>query len=446
MPRRKRNRKNNNRNKNENEQSKQDVKKVSKNNFQANNELEAVKPENSPLNINIDNIITPIRATPSPKILNNSISLQKTNKPSRKPCVQTDTLETTPINHHKSFKRSRQRADGTPNFSSINILFNLDNSPFGLHTSLSQTTVSPVFKKSANIRSSSSIPKLHSPGLEKAKLTATVATQTSIEKRDVSVQYPSVLNEEPGICETPRISQAQLLDEVETPQLLKETINIDLNDLQDVKLLHNFEKTGYYTKVLNTDCLKVNKVQDIENLIAKNPYLNLRNNSNAEVSFFNPQLYGLQSASTPITNITKDANVVINVEKSPQKINTCKCSTPKNLDKCYASFSCDILASRRRMYKSLSPKYIRHTSYNKFYGKACNISLQRYKPPPMNVVFNTHRKFSVDRSLINNYGIGVKLIAKIKEYGRYTAKWSMKLIELCSALGIAIKTVSLSYS
>lgn len=444
MPRRKRNRKNNNRNKNE-KSNHQNVKEVTKNNIQANNEPEVVKPENSFLNVNIDNIITPIQATPSPKIPNTSISLRKHNGQSPRACVRTDPDETTPVNHRRSFKRNKQRTDATPNFSSINILFNLDSSPFDVHTSRSQTIVSPAFRKSVNIRSSSSIPKLHSPGLEKAKLTASVATQTSIEKRDIGVQYGIDLNEEPGICETPKISQALLLDEVETPQTLKDGVNIDINDLQDVKLLHNFEKTEYYNKMLNTDCLKTKKAQQIENLITKNPYLKLKNSSDAELSFFNPQLYGSKSASTPITNIPND-KVIVDIGKSPERIASCKCSTPKNLDNCSVSLSYDVLANKRRMYKSLSPKHVRHFNHNKFYGRSHNISLLRYKSPLMNTVLSAHRKLSVERNVIGNYGIGVKLIAKIKEYGRYTAKWSMKLVELCSALGIAIKKVrSLPY-
>lgn len=227
-----------------------------------------------------------------------------------------------------------------------------------------------------------------------------VATQTvyfnnnSKTTRDVAVQFD---NENLAITETPKINQLHLLDEIETTP--KSLLHISVNDQK----LHSFEKI---------DCYKKNTV-----VFNVNPYV--RNKEVADVSFFSAHFDNLKLASTPISHVAL---------------------TPKSEVQALKN---EIIALKKRCYKSVSPKINRYVNHTKYCNKSHNISLLRQKSPLKN-----SRRISIEESeksfVINNSSngaIGARLYSKIRKYGRYTAKWSMKLIELCWELGITIRKV-----
>lgn len=378
----------------------------------------------TPSNISIkNNFITPLVTTPSPIIQNNTIKFHR--NVSKAPINQQD-FETTPVNPRRSFKRNKINNDRTPNFSNINLLFNLDSPPVSVR---SQTSLTP--QKVSTHRSSSSIPKLHSPGIEKVPLKENVSTQTILANLDVGVQY-DVLND--PIVETPKISQALLLDMVEnTPKIIVTSPNLKSfqADVETAKSAENFRKS----------------IACASNLLSKNPYAKVKNSSDGEISFFASQLYNAKVASTPIEKlITKpcieNVNVIEIINEDAQDVVNRKCSTPKNTQ----DASVRLLNNKRRPFQSVSPKINRYVNYTKFCNKSHNISMLRYRSPPSCKV-NNYRRLSTDGdsicSVTSNTGFGAKLYLRMKMYGREVAKWSRQLVELCSWFGITIKKVSL---
>lgn len=335
MPRRKRNRKSR---KNQNE---------TPNNKKPTDNIEGDVNGETPLppTISITNILTPLKATPSPKINNNNVQFHR-------------AVPTTPVNHQRSYiRRGRIAEQATPNFSNINLLFNLENN--------------------------------NTPCNENRPIRVNVGTQTvyyqnNKNKRDVATQANDNDGEEnQPITETPKINQ----------------ISFDLND----EKLHSFDKT-----------YKKNSV-----LFNVNPYV--KNNEAAEISFFSTQFYNLKSASTPITHL-------------PLKHYG---YTPKSEVQALKN---EILALRKRCYKSASPK-INRLIHTKHCNKSHNISLLRQKSPTKNNISAVCRRISIDVGASNSDTAGDSIFSKVKKYGRYTAKWTMKLIELCWELGITIKKV-----
>lgn len=408
MPRKRRNRRNRRRNYKEKHESETPQK--------ANNiEIDCIE---TPSNISIkNNIITPLVTTPSPTIQNNTIKFHRNIS---KASINHQDIETTPVNPRRSFKRNKINNDCTPNFSNINLLFNLDSPS---HSARSQTLLTP--HRVLMNRSSSSIPKLHSPGIEKVALKQNASTQTINANLDVGVQY-DVLNE--PIVETPKISQALWLDVVEnTPN-----VKFFQGEAQDVKGTENFQKS----------------IACARSLLLKNPYARVKNSSECEISFFASQMYNAKAASTPIEKpINKpcidDANVIEIVRDNPEdSILNRKCSTPKNNQQ---DVSLRLLNNKRRPFQSVSPRLNRHVNYTKFCNKSHNISMLRYRPPASYKV-NNYRRLSTDGdsvcSVTSNSGFGAKLFLKMKMYGREVAKWSKQLVDLCGWFGITIKKVS----
>lgn len=414
MPRKRRNRRNRRRNykeKHENE-TPQKASNIEKDNVE------------TPSNISIkNNIITPLVITPSPIIQNNTIKFHR--NVSKAPINQQD-FETTPVNPRRSFKRNKINNDRTPNFSNINLLFNIDSPTLSAR---SQTSLTP--KTLLTNRSSSSIPKLHSPGIEKVPLKENVSTQTIFTNLDVGVQY-DVLNE--PIVETPKISQALLLDMVEnTPKIIVTSPNLKTiqADIETVKYTENFRKS----------------IACASNLLSKNPYAKVKNSSDGEISFFASQLYNAKVASTPIDKLLikpciEDLNVIEVAKDDAKDVLNRKCSTPKNT----RDISLRLLNNKRKPFQSVSPKLNRYVNHTKFCNKSHNISMLRYRSPPSYKV-NNYRRLSNDGdsicSVSTSTGFGAKLYLRMKMYGREVAKWSRQLLDLCSWFGIAIKKVSL---
>lgn len=344
MPRRHRTRKN---------------KKNSKNDTTQNNKGKPVVPLNDernnvvPVSISINNILTPVVATPSPKINNNAVQLEQNKNP-------MDCLQLTPVNPQRSFRRSQNAS----NFSNINFLFD---------------SAEP---------------------LSSGPVKVDVATQTvyfsnkTVITRDTAVQY----EEEPVITETPKLSQV-LLEGIEmTPKHVRQAYDL---------------KQSYADRLPNYVMLQNCNL---------NPYAKLNSFKEREASFFSPHFNNLQSASTPIDNLRFKNNL--------------KFLTPRND---FNTLNKDILALQKRCYKSVSPKVNRYFNHSKHCNKSHNISLLRQKSPKSNVS-TVCRKISVEEKQTTT-GIGAKMFLTMKKYGRFTTKWSVKLIELCWELGINIKKV-----
>lgn len=296
-----------------------------------------------PPTISITNILTPLKATPSPKINNNNVQFHR-------------VVPTTPVNHQRSYiRRGRIAEQTTPNFSNINLLFNLENN-----------NNTPCNESRRPIR-------------------VNVGTQTVYyeNRRDVAIQVNGDDEDNQPIIETPKINQ----------------ISFDLND----EKLHSFDKT-----------YKKNSV-----LFNVNPYVK-NNEAATEISFFSTQFYNLKSASTPITHVPLK-NLVYTPKSEVQVL--------KN----------EILALKKRCHKSASPKI------NRLNHKSHNISVLRQKTPQKSNISAVCRRISIDvaAAASNSSTLDDGIFAKVKKFGRSTAKWTMKLIELCWELGITIKKVFL---
>lgn len=437
MPRKKRNKRNRRGNGFSNRESKQQINGSSTPFAQA----EAVAV--TPINISINNMVTPLVTTPSPKIQNNSIKFHRNVTKTPVHLEPQQDLDLTPVNHHRSCKRTIN--EGTPNYSNINILFNLDSPLLSSRSARTQVGISPA--ASMHFRSNSCISKLHSPGIEKVPIKVNVATQTTEMPQsrcithDVGVQYEISAKDaaSDAITETPRISQVLLIEETSkslnrvstTPEIK----NVNVNNLDEVRHLQNFEKTDNYEKITN-----------VKNLLMKNPYCKLKNTSNGEISFFASHLYNLKSSSTPIEFApVKNVNLQMEcLDAQENKENfTPKFSTPKNQNLPLKLLNNDGLLKHRPFY-SASPRVNRFAKYAHLCNRSHNISHLRLKSPHCYKV-SSFRKSSVDiesvSSQSSSLSVGVKLYLRMKMFGRRIAGWGRHLVDLCNWFGITIKKV-----
>lgn len=313
-----------------------------------------------PPSISITNVLTPTKAIPSPKVNNNVVQFHRNNE---------IALSSTPVNREKSFRRSRIKEQNTPNFSNINLLFNLENS------------CNPI---------------------EIVPTKINVGTQTVYSNPvitcDAAVQFEEVKYEQNMITETPKISQLQLLDGLD--------INYQKSHSFEEKLL---QKTNTLLRGFNV-----------------NPYLKT-NVEAAETSFFTSHFYNLKTVSTPIER----ANY----------LGKQRHLSPKND---VHALKNEILALKR-CYKSVSPKINRYTNHTKFCNKSHNISLLKQKSPVKNNLSAICKRISVQEDVTQTFvesSVGARLFSNVKHLGRFTAKWTIRFIQLCWELGITIRKVS----
>ncbi|XP_050315858.1 uncharacterized protein LOC126750326 isoform X2 [Anthonomus grandis grandis] len=369
--------------------------------------------------------------------------------------------DVTPVNKRRSLNRHNdlKQHSGIWNVTNLNMLFNSD--------ALNKSDMS-IYKKVENNdikhRSSSSIAKLHSPGKE-TPLSFTKGTQTDdiemlLEKSNLS---------------TPRISQ-------------KMVTGIELNKLHldqpaNPKLIYN-----QITKTINdvplNPYLKDNDLIKVELAAQKSRWQ--KEASVEEMSFFSPQLFDKKTSSTPIQtqrllnyikskenfemmtigrlpgrldgtplreatyktprsarlrekvlNNSFDVNVLDTARKERENVNL---NTPPLMEKVInkeQSNSIKLLGSNKKIKIATpvsrgpiraSPKIGRLSNHSRIFST--NFSYSR---------FSRRNSSEHSRTPIIRAGVYEKLINKMKRYSKASAKWSAKMMDACTQLGIQIK-------
>ncbi|XP_019878294.2 uncharacterized protein LOC109608059 isoform X2 [Aethina tumida] len=164
-----------------------------------------------------------------------------------------------------------------------------------------------------------------------------------------------------------------------------------------------------------------NRQLHMSNEVNINPYLKekIRVKDNHDVTFFNPQMFNLK-ASTPISKICAQD------EKMPE----CSYSVDARLDE-MSLMQTSPKSSRSMKIQSL------HLSQRKTYKPT-----PRYGRRVSNISYSSVciRRRSVE---IDDGNVRENLLMKLKKYSKLSAKWSMKVVDVCAQLGISLKNLFL---
>ncbi|XP_030755008.1 cyclin-dependent kinase 12-like isoform X2 [Sitophilus oryzae] len=436
----------------------------------------------TPLRPKVKNTNSPILESPVNTIIPNS------SKDDFSLNVKNDILEEyTPVktNHYKrrvSLTKQRERRSESWNVTNLKDLFEEDLS------SCSATVIHnncELRKSNSRRRSSSSIAKLHSPGKEKP-LSFHKSTQTLDE---ISLHQSLADN---IITETPKMNHG-------TKDFAQIDKTLNLNNAKNnsnhaLKLIHAdininpyLKDTGFINVELDQNQKKINKEPSAE-----------------ERSFFSPQLFNMESSSTPVDKIhsqklysylkeTVMKETMENVISSggkfdfiSNKIDTTPlrdsivCDTPRsekilnkkqNLNGSF-DIQIDPIVQNKRDVNFNTPPVSEKTNYkektnsirllsNKKRSYGTSSMLYDRSSPKMSKLLKHSRMFnknmsysrlsasrrsSLDRScelsrFSNNSRVGLyeKMINKIRKYSRVSARWSYRMVDICSQLGIQIK-------
>lgn len=388
--------------------------------------------------------------TPSPDISNSTKSLRSRYGSFKENCIQ-------------------KRHENSLNLSGLQYLFNHSN---GYHS----TSLVEIRSKNVKLRSNSSIPKLHSPGLEHVRLKTQAGTQTP---KQTCSNF---------ITETPRISHEDffefdcemeplrptLLEFYTTPLQRLEpnsfTPIFDVRDsavcIQDLNNLHrepSHRAVHNCSRVIKSDSLtklknfngvilstsqEINydnceQVEDNEIQFSVNEQ-NKSDVSNTEISFFTPHLYNTNGASTPIEKKEK-------LVTSPENLNQIKVlekfqSFSSQVDRTPQNHICIQTTDSTRTPPILKCKEKAVTSAKR---RSCRTPLptqklhskswQCLKTSP---VHRLSLEQINDVKTVTTIETCARVVSKIKSYqGAYTYNLPEKIIDIVSWLGITIKKV-----
>ncbi|XP_076255646.1 uncharacterized protein LOC143193364 isoform X2 [Rhynchophorus ferrugineus] len=386
---------------------------------------------------------------------------------------KSDLFEScTPEIPNKSNKRrsfQKQREGRSDSWNVTNIYY--DNVTHDTHY-----TNSKHKKDISRRRSSSSISQLHLSRNEKP-LSFHKSTQTINE--DPIYGYSNNL-----IVETPRLSQ-RITEDVEVQ------VSPKLNNARDnsnrIDKIHTTEiNINPYLKSRDIIQLGI----DHHKKLSKEPSIE-------EPSFFSPQLFKTESSSTPVethgqklfsylkeTVIKETIDSVLSsggkldfinnrIDTTPLRENTN--NTPRSekihnkdqkINNSFDLILIDSAHSKRENVNFNTPPLSEKITYKdksnsiklfghnkrQNYGTSMN-KLHDRTSPKLNRLLNHSRmfnknisytKFSTSRrsdnvSEISKFGIYEKMLNKIRKYSRASAKWSYRMVEVCSQLGIQIK-------
>ncbi|KAJ8968906.1 hypothetical protein NQ314_002047 [Rhamnusium bicolor] len=228
----------------------------------------------------------------------------------------------------------------------------------------------------------------------------------SITQTNADVKTPAnlVLSE---VLETPKISKVLLVQEIHSEKQY------------ELPTLHNHWLKNDKT---NNDLSK--KLYNGE--VNINPYLNnkeikivSRDGSLGEISFFSPNLFEHKSSSTPIEKL-QQANIVDYLKGSLMKDNANECS-----------FNDEKVAIQNNRNSPVMPKL----------DSNLNLSEKNFTYSRLNISRRSANEGGSSDSLCrpNNIGVCEKVLTRLKRYTKVSHKWSIKIVELCSQLGIQLK-------
>lgn len=242
--------------------------------------------------------------------------------PLRNPNSQTNSTEpfeddlspirTTPVNKKRSMTRPERKKYSSMNVTNLNILF---DSNFAHDSPRSASNIC-VNKPNISVtkRSNSSIPKLHSPVVEKPISETGAGDMNKFESETCK-----------HISETPKVSKVLLVDESKSDEMY-DVPSLNNHRLKNDKINNGNRDVKFYNGEVNV-----------------NPYLNREINafskdgSFGELSFFSSNLFQHKSSSTPIEKLNQANNVMDYIRDSLRKENVNdsvigKLDLPNNLD------------------------------------------------------------------------------------------------------------------
>ncbi|KAH1018773.1 uncharacterized protein LOC109537078 isoform X2 [Dendroctonus ponderosae] len=379
------------------------------------------------------------------------------------PYLNNTSVELTPVNKRRSLNRQNEiRLNGTWNTTNLNVLFDLDAEVHGNH-------ISSIKDIDNRPRFSSSISKLHSPGTEKV-LSFHKSTQT-MDEDELRHEMKHT------ITETPKLLHKKLSDN-------------NLNSQEMDKIVNNLAHVSSSTKISQND-----KLQEIH----INPYLKEKDAVNLEINaqisrwqkersvddmFYSPHLFDLKSSSTPIQeeklcNLKESDVIEKNLEPCVKKlfnnkpVNEIGHHTPGSarLKDQFLNNSVELtslVGTPHRLedinlntppvaekvinkYKSNSFKQLGSTkkktplTINRTSPRINRLSYYRTSPKTLSFAKLSNSR----RSALNNScemrsstiqpGMFDRMVNKIKRYSKASAKWSTKVMDSCTQLGIQIK-------
>lgn len=320
------------------------------------------------------------------------------------------SIKTTPVNRSKAYQKSK--VDETRfNCTNLNYLFNSsefeDSRPCSSGSEASNKNVRPCPPLSPNVQ-----------------LTITVGSKL----------------DENAICETPKISQIDQLDfEIQkTPQQSNLTSSYTSENVKNKDVNVEQERKSCRKEL---SCLSLKRLRSFNDIIINaSPNHDKQNNiSFGELSFFSPKLFYLQTASTPIETVKEETQAV-----QCKVSNLCKQhnfnrldsynSTPKNFQREIEMKDFCIINN----LSSATKKSNVSTKFN-FQAKIKRNALTKSISP-----FGSSSEKS-DSFLHLSNGVN-RFVGRVKRFHtRYTSKWTERLMELCSWLGLTIRKVSFEF-
>lgn len=326
--------------------------------------------------------------------------------PVREASSTQSLIGTTPVNRSKAYQRSK--LDETRfNCTNLNYLFNCSD--------FEDAKVSSGGSEASNKVG-------RSPPSPNVLVTITVGSS----KRNDN-----------AICETPKISQIDLLDlEIQkTPQQSNLTASCASENVNNKDVNVEQEKKSYRKELSCVSLKRLRSYNDI--VINASPQFDKQNNiSFGEVSFFSPKLFYLQTASTPIIEPVKEETQALQ----------CKVS---NIRKQHDIDRLDV--------RNSTPKSCEREIEMRDFCIINNLS-GATKKSNVNARFNFQAKIRRNTSAKSIAPFGGspeksdsflhlsnganRFLGRVKRiHTRYTSKWTERLIELCSWLGLTIRKV-----
>ncbi|KAL1500809.1 hypothetical protein ABEB36_006251 [Hypothenemus hampei] len=334
-------------------------------------------------------------------------------------------IDTTPVNKSRSLNGKTSNLGSTLNVTNLNYLFNVNSNDWN------------DIKETVKLkRSKSSIAKLHSPGSEKPLSYRN--TQTIMNLEDLFEK-----SQQHSIVETPKIAQKILYDtdnckSFYSPSLNNKKLNNEVNfnpyvkekelrtmDIQVQKFKgQSVGEMSFFTSQLFDQKINSTPIsaQQLKDQLAKEELDRLSNCTSSDTPKQNI-INNMQSPSIFEHTVTRRENININTPPVAEKV--------LNKDQ---TNSIHLLGSKRKTPSRRSPKLNKLVGHSRMFNR--NLSYTRLSQSQRSSLENSCEMI---HSPAVRIGVYEKMLNRIQKYSKASAKWSMRLMESCSQLGLQIK-------